>query len=122
MILQDHMILINAEFIQHHPRILEEDLTRFQQQQQQQHLCRLYSGDSIVRVCSWNVNSVKVCLPHVLALLGKYNPDVLFLQETKCMDVQFPNTFHDLKYVVEVKGQQRYNGVAIIAKNAIRNL
>jgi exodeoxyribonuclease-3 len=119
--LQDHMILIDADFIQRHPRILEEDLTRFQQQQQQ-HLYHLYSGDSIVRVCSWNVNSVKVRLPHVLALLGKYNPDVLFLQETKCMDVQFPNTFHDLKYVVEVKGQQRYNGVAIIAKNAIRNL
>jgi exonuclease III len=38
------------------------------------------------------------------------------------MDVQFPNTFYDLKYVVEVKGQQRYNGVAIIAKTAIRNL
>jgi hypothetical protein len=55
--LQDHMVLIDADFIQRHPQILEVDLTRFQ-----------HSGDSIVRVCSWNVNSVKVRLPHVLAL------------------------------------------------------
>jgi hypothetical protein len=47
--LQDH--IIDADFIQRHPRILEEDSTRVQRPQQQQ-LFYLYSGDSIVLVSS----------------------------------------------------------------------
>jgi exodeoxyribonuclease-3 len=113
------MTLVDENFILAHPLILEEDLTRFQVANNPMN--QLYNGSVVTRICSWNVNSVRVRLPHILALLGKYNPDVLCLQETKCINSQFPSKFTELQYAVEVKGEQRYNGVAIIARSLIKN-
>ena len=41
-------------------------------------------------IASWNVNSLKVRLPHVLDWLAEHQPDILGLQETKTIDENFP--------------------------------
>ncbi|HIP81665.1 MAG TPA: exodeoxyribonuclease III [Leucothrix mucor] len=69
------------------------------------------------KIASWNVNSLKVRLPHVQQWLEKVQPDVLVLQETKTIDENFPlDEIHDMGYEVVFIGQKTYNGVAILAK------
>jgi exodeoxyribonuclease-3 len=70
-----------------------------------------------MQVASWNVNSLRVRLPQVLAWLGERQPDVLALQETKIVDEDFPvAAFHAAGYQVVFSGQKTYNGVAIVSK------
>ena len=69
------------------------------------------------RIATWNVNSLRVRLPHVLQWLKKENPDVLALQETKITNDNFPiGEFTDLGYHVAYSGQKTYNGVAVISR------
>jgi exodeoxyribonuclease-3 len=70
-----------------------------------------------MRVATWNVNSLNVRLPQVLAWLQTHGPDVLCLQETKLEDAKFP--LEDLRaagYHAAYSGQKTYNGVAILSK------
>ncbi len=70
------------------------------------------------KIASWNVNSLKVRLPHVLDWLATAQPDVLALQETKSLDENFPHEeIIQAGYTVSFCGQKTYNGVAIISKN-----
>jgi len=70
-----------------------------------------------VRLATWNVNSVKARLPHLLAFLAEAQPDVLCLQETKCPAADFPALeIQALGYHFATIGQRSYNGVALIAK------
>jgi exodeoxyribonuclease III len=70
-----------------------------------------------VKIASWNVNSVKARLPHLLAFLGEAQPDVVALQETKCPAADFPTLeVKALGYHVEAIGQRAYNGVALVSK------
>ncbi len=70
------------------------------------------------KIASWNVNSLKVRLPHVLMWLEKSNVDILVLQETKTIDENFPQQeIEDAGYNVVYQGQKTYNGVAILCKN-----
>jgi len=70
-----------------------------------------------VKIASWNVNSVKVRLPHLLAFLEEAQPDVVCLQETKCLDADFPQLeLQGLGYRVDAQGQRAYNGVALLSK------
>ena len=56
-------------------------------------------------------------LPLVLKWLDSARPDVLCLQETKCVDERFPGpAFAELGYLSEVFGQPTYNGVAILSR------
>ena len=72
-----------------------------------------------MRIATWNVNSLKVRLPHVLEWLATHQPDVLCLQETKQEDKHFPmNAFREAGYQTAFSGQKTYNGVAIISKAA----
>lgn len=72
------------------------------------------------KIVSWNVNSLKVRLPQVLAWLDCHQPDVLALQETKLTDANFPvEAITATGYQVIYSGQKTYNGVAILAKTAI---
>ncbi len=67
-------------------------------------------------VATWNVNSIRVRLPHVLDWLERHEPDVLCLQETKVSDEDFPfDAFERLGYVATVHGQKGYNGVALLS-------
>ncbi len=69
------------------------------------------------KIASWNVNSLKVRLPHVELWLEKAKPDVLVLQETKTIDENFPlDEIHAMGYEAVFSGQKTYNGVAILVK------
>ena len=70
-----------------------------------------------MKIASWNVNSLKVRLEHVLQWLESEQPDVLALQETKMTDDVFPQqALIDAGWHVVFAGQKTYNGVAIISK------
>ena len=70
-----------------------------------------------MKIASWNVNSLKVRLPHVLAWLESSGTDILALQETKLTDENFPlAALHDAGYQVVYSGQKTYNGVAILSR------
>ncbi len=75
-----------------------------------------------MRIATWNVNSIKKRLPHVVAFLGEARPDVLVLQELKCVDGDFPRLeIEAAGYGALVHGQKGYNGVALIAKAPIED-
>ena len=70
-----------------------------------------------MKIATWNVNSLKVRLPHVLDWLVSAQPDVLCLQETKLTDENFPaDDIRAAGYAVTFSGQKTYNGVATISK------
>jgi exodeoxyribonuclease-3 len=72
-----------------------------------------------MKLATWNVNSLKVRLPHVLDWLAANHPDALCLQETKTEDKGFP--FRELElagYHAVHNGQKTYNGVAILTREA----
>ncbi|MGJ8668378.1 MAG: exodeoxyribonuclease III [Oceanococcus sp.] len=72
-----------------------------------------------MKIATWNVNSLKVRLPHVLQWLDEEKPDALGLQETKLTDENFPaEAIREAGYEVVFHGQKTYNGVALIAKQA----
>ena len=74
----------------------------------------------MVKIATWNVNSVKARLPRVLEWLDEFQPDVALLQETKTVDETFPALeIGDLGYNIQVSGQKTYNGVAILSKAPI---
>ena len=74
----------------------------------------------VLRVATWNVNSVKARLPHLLAWLRAVAPDIVLLQETKVADGAFPaNDVGDLGYNAASIGQKAYNGVAVLSKQPI---
>jgi exodeoxyribonuclease-3 len=71
-----------------------------------------------MRLATWNVNSLKVRLPHVLDWLAENPIDVLCLQETKLTDDKFPvAAIEAAGYQVAFTGQKTYNGVAILSKH-----
>ncbi len=70
-----------------------------------------------MRIATWNVNSVRLRLDHVLAWLKEAQPDVVCLQEIKCQTDVFPREpFEALGYNVAVLGQKTFNGVAVLSK------
>lgn len=72
----------------------------------------------MLRIATWNVNSVKSRIGHLLDVLRADNaPDILLLQELKCQDDAFPYMeIEDAGYNVAVHGQKTYNGVAVLSK------
>jgi exodeoxyribonuclease-3 len=73
----------------------------------------------MLKIASWNVNSLNVRLPHVLAWSEVAQPDVLALQETKLTDDRFPvEALQEAGYQSVFAGQKTYNGVAILSKEA----
>ncbi|MGB4466758.1 MAG: exodeoxyribonuclease III [Azovibrio sp.] len=76
-----------------------------------------------MKIASWNVNSLKVRLPHLLDWLASQQPDVLCLQETKLEDHNFPRArIEAAGYQVACSGQKTYNGVALLAKAPIEDV
>jgi exodeoxyribonuclease-3 len=70
-----------------------------------------------MKIATWNVNSLKVRLPHLLQWLTENPVDVLCLQETKLTDDKFPVAeINAAGYQVAFSGQKTYNGVAILSK------
>lgn len=70
-----------------------------------------------MRLASWNVNSIKARLDAALQWLDEGQPDVLALQEIKCVDEAFPRLEFEAKgYHVLTAGQKSYNGVALLSR------
>jgi exodeoxyribonuclease-3 len=70
-----------------------------------------------VRIATWNVNSIKQRTDSARAWLAERKPDIVCLQETKCVDDAFPReAFESLGYNVAVHGQKTFNGVALLSR------
>lgn len=77
----------------------------------------------MIKVASWNVNSLKVRLPQVLQWLQETDTDILAVQETKLTDDNFPVAeINAAGYQVVFSGQKTYNGVAILSKTSIQDV
>jgi exodeoxyribonuclease III len=72
----------------------------------------------LMKLATWNVNSLTVRLPQVIDWLGTHAPDVLCLQETKVIDEKFPaSDIQAAGYEVHWFGQKTYNGVALLTRS-----
>lgn len=73
-----------------------------------------------MKIATWNINSLKVRLQHVLDWLASSRVDVLCLQELKLADDKFPQAALDaIGYRSWYAGQKTYNGVAILARDGL---
>jgi exodeoxyribonuclease-3 len=77
---------------------------------------------ALIRIITWNINSVRLRINLVLKLLQEQQPDVLCLQETKSPDEHFPHSpLIEAGYKhIHIHGMKGYNGVAIISKKPFR--
>ena len=75
-----------------------------------------------MKIATWNVNSIRVRLPHLLEWVKDADPDIILLQEIKCVTEAFP--YEDLEhlYNIYVHGQKTYNGVAILSKYPMEDI
>jgi exodeoxyribonuclease-3 len=70
-----------------------------------------------MRIATWNVNSIRQRMDHLQAWLRERQPDIVCLQEIKCVDEAFPREpLEALGYNVAVHGQKTFNGVALLSK------
>jgi len=70
-----------------------------------------------MKISSWNVNSVRARITNISNYLRSSNTDILFIQEIKTEEKNFPfNDFKNLGYESHVFGQKSYNGVAFLSK------
>ena len=73
-----------------------------------------------MKIATWNVNSIRSRLLHVLNFLKNQSPEILLLQELKCINDQFPkNELKEIGYNSYINGQKAWNGVAILSKNKL---
>lgn len=76
-----------------------------------------------MNLATWNVNSLRVRLPHLTAWLAANPVDVIGLQETKLPDGDFPRAeLEALGFQVAFSGQRTYNGVAVLAREPMRDV
>src|SRR5262245_41005920 len=70
------------------------------------------------RLATWNINSIRLRVPLVAKFVAAYRPDVLCLQEIKCVDELFPmDALQALGFPhIRVNGQAGYHGVAILSR------
>ena len=70
-----------------------------------------------LKIVTWNVNSIKMRLQHLIEFIESNDPDIICLQELKCETDKFPsNELSHLPYNLYIHGQKTYNGVAILSK------
>lgn len=71
----------------------------------------------MMRIATWNVNSIRQRLEIAVAWLKDRQPDLVCLQEIKCVDEAFPReAFEALGYNVAIHGQKGFNGVALLSR------
>ena len=86
------------------------------------HMGRTSKSDAM-RIATWNVNSIKQRLDHLATFVKSADPDVVCLQELKCVDEAFPRAeVEALGYNVATHGQKAYNGVAILSKRPLEDV
>ncbi len=73
-----------------------------------------------LRIASWNTNSITIRLEQVIAVMNRYELDVLGIQETKTADNNFPiEALHHAGFNVLFNGQKSYNGTAFISRKVL---
>jgi exodeoxyribonuclease-3 len=76
-----------------------------------------------MKIATWNVNSIKARLEAAKQWISETAPDVVCMQEIKCVDDAFPRLeFEDMGYNCAVHGQKSYNGVAILSKRPMEDV
>ncbi|MBF2064251.1 MAG: exodeoxyribonuclease III [Calothrix sp. C42_A2020_038] len=76
-----------------------------------------------MKIATWNVNSIRTRLEHVVNWLEQNPVDVLCVQETKVVDTDFPRAaFEALEYYTYISGQKSYNGVALLSKKELEQV
>lgn len=70
-----------------------------------------------MRIATWNVNSIRQRIDHLVTWLKETSPDIVCLQEIKCLDEAFPREpIEALGYNVVTHGQKTFNGVALLSR------
>jgi exodeoxyribonuclease-3 len=70
-----------------------------------------------MKIATWNINGIKARVDAATTWLAEAAPDVVCLQEIKCVDGAFPSEpFEQLGYSIAVHGQKALHGVAVLAK------
>ena len=76
-----------------------------------------------IRIASWNVNSIRARFDVLSKWLKKKQYEIVFVQETKVQDHEFPiDDIKNIGYEAIFLGQKSYNGVAILSKEKINTL
>ncbi|MEM8936984.1 MAG: endonuclease/exonuclease/phosphatase family protein, partial [Pseudomonadota bacterium] len=77
-----------------------------------------------MKIATWNINSVRLRIDQVIRFLKEEKPDVLCLQEIKCLEDNFP--FKPIRQAgyehIAVSGQAGYHGVATISKTPLTKI
>lgn len=76
-----------------------------------------------MKIVTFNINSIRARLPQFLEWAKESQPDIVLLQELKCMDDAFPRMeIEELGFNIALKGQKTYNGVAILSKYPLEDI
>ncbi|WP_332769901.1 exodeoxyribonuclease III [Phenylobacterium sp.] len=77
-----------------------------------------------LRLCTWNVNSVRLRAEQVARFVDEQAPDVLCLQEIKCQEAEFPRAVFEEMGLPHIKiaGQKGWHGVAIASRLPIEDV
>jgi exodeoxyribonuclease III len=76
-----------------------------------------------MKIATWNVNSLRVRLPHLLDWLATSPVDAVGIQETKLVDEAFPLAeLAAAGYHAVHNGQKTYNGVALLSRLPITDV
>tara|TARA_B100000029_G_C17381377_1_gene889865 strand:+ start:147 stop:923 length:777 start_codon:yes stop_codon:yes gene_type:complete len=70
-------------------------------------------------ICSWNINSVRIRIPLIEKLIKKIKPDIIKLQEIKCLNEEFPDFYKNYNYKLVCNGEKGKYGVAILIRENI---
>lgn len=76
-----------------------------------------------MKIATWNINSIRQRLPHLLQWVEATKPDIVLLQETKAQDAQFPQMeLEAAGYELAFSGQKTFNGVAILSRYPLQDV
>ena len=83
----------------------------------------MFPQGAVVKLATFNTNSIRARLEIITGWLKKEKPDVLCIQETKVQDKEFPvRPFTDMGYHLVIRGQKSYNGVATVSKHPLEDI
>ncbi len=71
-------------------------------------------------ICSWNINSVRIRVSLIEKLIKEIQPDIIKLQEIKCLSEEFPDFYKKHNYKLVINGEKGKYGVAILIKESIK--
>ncbi|MGB0733135.1 MAG: exodeoxyribonuclease III, partial [Pontibacterium sp.] len=76
-----------------------------------------------MKLVCFNANSIRIRMHQLQAIIEKYEPDIIGVQETKVADDAFPvSDIAAMGYHVQFHGQKTHYGVCIISKQPLKNV